>query len=780
MRRTILSFFSILVFLSLKSQTSLNGFIRSEEGEGIANASVQIMNSLKGTSTNKKGYFELRNIEFPIVLKISAIGFIEHIDTLIKENQEINISLVKQVYVADEFIVSATRAEKSDPFTYTNISADELTEMNIGRDVPYILNQTNSLVATSDAGAGIGYTGLRIRGVDQTNINVTINGIALNDAESQNVFWVDIPDFTSSLSSVQIQRGIGTSTNGAGAFGATINLQTEEMNVVPFAEIGLAGGSFNTMKGMLSFGSGVINKYWTFDGRVSMINSDGYVDRATSDLRSYFLSSGFNNGKTSIKAIAFGGTERTYQAWNGVDKTTLENDRTFNSSGAIENPDGSVSYYDNQIDNYTQDHFQIHLNHQVSKKFHLNIAGHYTYGRGYFESYHQSDFLSSYGIPDIVLGTDSFSTADIIDQAWLDNHYFGFTYNLRYDVPGFTVDLGGGLSRYDGDHFGEILWMDLPYADYGQRYYLNNALKDDFNSYLKIAKKVSPKIKTLFDVQFRVVSYKVLGDAQYYGNLDFSDRLNFVNPKAGISYSINDKQSAYYSLALAHREPNRNDYLNAENFNAKPERLFDQELGYRYSFAGLEFNSNAYFMYYQDQLVLTGEIDNVGAALRSNVGRSYRAGIELSAKINLLNKLKWSPNVTVSRNRNLDFIFADEEGVLNETESPLAYSPEYIVNNALSYQLFKPLFVTLYSYFIGEQFLDNTGREGSELNSYMYHDFRLEYRSKFSGIKSFSTFLNINNILDEKYSSNGYMWGDTPIFFPQAGINFMAGVNLAF
>lgn len=767
-------------FLLVRSQKTVKGFILNEEGEGISNATVQIVNSLNGTSSDNDGFFELRNFEFPIVLKISAIGYIDHIDTLKKENETISIALIKQIYIADEFIVSATRAEKSHPFTYTNISEAELAEMNIGRDVPYILNQTNSLVAISDAGSGIGYTGLRIRGIDQTNINVTINGIALNDAESHNVFWVDIPDFASSLSSVQIQRGIGTSTNGAGAFGATINLQTEEMNVVPFAEIGLAGGSFNSMKGMLSFGSGVINKYWTFDGRVSMINSDGYIDRATSDLRSYFLSSGFNNGKTSIKAIAFGGVERTYQAWNGIDKTTLENDRTYNSSGEIKNPDGSVSFYDNQIDNYTQDHFQIHLNQLISKRLHLNIAGHYTYGRGYFESYHQSDYLSSYGIPDIIVGPDSFSTADIIDQAWLDNHYFGFTYNVRYNVPGFTVDLGGGLSRYDGDHFGEILWMDLPYANYGQRYYFNNALKDDFNSYLKITKKISSKINTLFDVQWRIVSYKVLGDAQYYGNLDFSDRLNFLNPKAGLSFAINENQSAYYSLALAHREPNRNDYLNADNFNAKPERLFDQELGYRYSFAGLEFNSNVYFMYYEDQLVLTGEIDNFGAALRSNVGKSYRAGVELSAKINLLSKLKWSPNITFSRNRNLDFIFADEQGDLTEVESSLAYSPEYIVNNALSYQVFKPVFVTLYSYLIGEQFLDNTGKEESKLNSYMYHDLRLEYRTKMRGVNSFSTFLNINNVLDEKYSSNGYMWGDTAIFFPQAGINFMAGINLAF
>jgi iron complex outermembrane receptor protein len=783
MRRFILCLtFNLIIVISFGQQT-FKGYIKDSSGLALPGATVKILQTLRGSATDVNGYFEIRHVTFPIVVEYSSVGFKSLIDTVDskKASQVLEVHLLMDVYIADEFIVSATRAEASSPFTHANISTEKIQDMNIGRDVPYVLNQTPSVVSSSDAGTGIGYTSMRIRGVDQTNINVTINGISLNDAESHAVYWVDVPDISSSLSDIQIQRGVGTSTNGAGAFGATVNLLTDKSKKEAYGEILSSAGSFNTYKGSIKFGSGVINERWSIDGRLSQQHSDGYIDRARSDLSSYFLSMGYNNGKTSVKALVFGGLEETYQAWYGVDKYTLEKDRTFNYAGLNMVNEVVKGYYDNQVDHYQQNHYQLHLNQQINKHMRLNLAAHYTRGLGYYESLHKEDDLSLYGIDSLFYNGIIVTSTDVVDREWLDNDYYGMTYNLNYTKDKLKVDFGGSVSRYDGLHFGEIQWMSV--ADGylpGYRYYENRGLKDDASAYLKINRTFGKKISVLADLQLRAVNYNVLGNDKWFGVLDFKDEQHFFNPKIGMNYVLNKKNELYYSAALANREPNRNDYLNAVNFEAKPEQLIDQELGHRFRFGDYWVQSNVYLMYYIDQLVLTGEINRFGEPLRDNIGKSYRAGLEISANIKLLKNLIWLPNASLSQNRNLNFVQADQNGVLTESNTPLAYSPEVIVNNALAYQPLKSLFLTLYSYYIGNQYLDNSGMEVAKLKAYQFHDVKVEYRKGFKHLKSLTLYISVNNVLDATYESNGYMYYGEAYYFPQAGINYLAGINLKF
>ncbi len=764
-----------------KAQNSISGSVVSDEGESLYGATIKIENSLKGSVTDLEGRFELRNISSgTIVLKVSYIGFEDFYDTLSLSSSvsDLKIVLQKDVILADELIVTGTRVRADAPVSHTNLDQEKIEELNIGRDVPYIINQSPSVVSTSDAGGGIGYTALRIRGIDQTNINVTINGIALNDAEGHGVYWVDLPDFSSSLSDIQIQRGVGTSTNGAGAFGSTINMQTEKLRKEPYAEFHLGAGSFNTFRGTVKFGTGLMNKYWSVDGRLSRIESDGYIDRAHSHLTSYYLSGGFNNGKTSVKLVGFGGHENTYQAWNGIDRETMKTDRTFNSAGAIYDENWKViNFYDNQVDNYDQDHLQLLINHEFSKRLVLNLAGHYTYGRGYYESYRQDANSGDYGIRPWVGDT----IQDLIDRQWLDNHYYGMTYNLRYQKGLLIVDFGGGINRYDGDHFGEVIWAQRTgNSNIRDEYYRNKGVKDDFNSYLKASYSIFEKVTLFADIQSRTIDYSGDGTDPDVGEFEFQDNLNFVNPKFGLNYFLNNKNQFYYSVAVANREPNRNDYFNAPNFEAKPENLIDHELGHRYRFANNHIQTNLYFMDYNDQLVLTGEINNVGEPLRSNVGKSYRAGIEISAEVFLTKNLKWLPNMTFSKNTNVDYKYINESAELVTENTPLAYSPEVILNNTIQYQFFDHFFASLYNYYIGEQYLNNTGQDYAKLDAYHFHDFRLEFRKPLKSIRSLGIYVNVNNVLDAEYVSNGYLWGTTQYVFPQAGRNYMLGLNVKF
>ena len=728
------------------------------------------------------GYFEIRNVSLPVSLEISVIGYKTTVMEIADESEITNLSLTlqKEVYLADELLVSATRVEESSPFTHTELDREEISEMNTGRDIPYVVNQSPSAVATSDAGAGIGYTAMRIRGIDQASINVTINGIALNDAESHGVYWVDIPDIASGVSDIQIQRGIGSSTNGAGAFGATVNILTDKLNVKPYAEIYGGIGSFNTGKAGVRFGSGLLGKTLSFDGRLGMIKSDGYVDRASSDLKSYYFAANHHSGKTTIRLIAFGGLEETYQAWYGIDSSMLHTNRTFNYAGAIYNADGSISYYEDQVDHYRQNHYQLHLARLLTEKLRFNAALHYTAGSGYYQSYHQADSLYYYGIPDITRNGQTIAAADIIDREWLENDYYGIIYNIHFELGRGNIDAGGSANRYDGGHFGEVIGagMTLP-ADYYGSYYENRGIKDDINAYLKYSIRVE-KFLLLAELQYRNIRYGVLGTDKWYGVLDFSDRLSFLNPRIGLSYAMTEKNDVYLSVSRGSKEPNRNDYLNGENFSAEAQHMLDIESGYRYRFSEHSLEANVYYMHYENQLILTGEINKVGEALRDNSGRSYRAGIELCAGIRFTNWMKWRPNLTMSDARNISFVNFDPSGEKTVSNTPVSYSPRLIANNEFSFQVFKVIYLNLYSYYVGDQHLDNSGNDRAVLPAYHFHDARVEFRKKFKRIKELRIFCNAFNLLDNKYESNGYMWSGTPYYFPQAGANFLAGFSIGF
>lgn len=764
------------------SQIDIQGIVLDENNEPMHGAAVRDLRGLKGVATEQDGSFRITNVRSGrIILEFSFLGYKTIVDTI--ESQDDIDGYQKQMqpdpFLADELIVSATRVTRDEPVSHVNLDREQIEEMNTGRDMPYIIAQTPSVVTTSDAGAGIGYTGLRIRGVDQTNINVTINGIALNDAESHGVYWVDVPDLASSLTDIQIQRGVGTSTNGSGAFGATINLQTENINEDPYGEINLGYGSFNTIKSNVRFGSGMLNNRWWVEGRLTKINSEGYIDRATTDLRSYFLTGGFNNGKTSIKAVLFGGHERTYQAWNGIDSAQLADNRKFNPAGAKYDDLGNIrGFYDNEVDNYDQDHYQIHLNQKISNSIRLNVALHYTYGRGYYENYRSGDALSTYGIDSILVGGVYLNTSDVVVRQWLSNHYYGSTFNLNYQRKGFTADFGGAANGYDGDHFGELVWARFSGdAEPDDEYYFNNGLKNDYNLYFKLSKRLGD-FSVFADLQYRFVSYRVIGHDEYAGNVGLSDSLSFFNPKIGVNYSWNIKHRLFYSFAVGNREPNRNDYIGALPDKAKPERLYDNEFGYRYSFGSSWLQANLYYMYYIDQLVLTGGINNVGEALRSNIGESYRAGIELSGSLFITSRLLFRPNITFSSNKNLDFNYQGAGGSITEATTDIAFSPNIIGNTSLQYKPIDFIYLIWYSTYVGEQYLDNTQNERLKLQDYLVNDFRVEFRKGFGKISELSAFVMVNNILGAEYSSNGYVYSGQPFYFPQAGRNYMVGLKI--
>ncbi|MEP1016452.1 TonB-dependent receptor, partial [Maribacter dokdonensis] len=481
-----------------------------------------------------------------------------------------------------------------------------------------LMNFLPSVVTTTDAGAGVGYTGLRVRGSDATRVNVTINGIPYNDAESQGTFWVNMPDFASSTESLQLQRGVGTSTNGAGAFGASLNLLTDGFSQDAYGQISTSIGSYGTLRNNLKFSTGLLNDHVEISGRLSKIKSDGYIDRARSDLESYFLQAAYKDDNTLIKALMFGGHEITYQAWYGIDGQTLRDNRTFNPSGIYTDLDGNTQFYDNEVDNYKQDHAQLLWNEQISDFWSTNIALHYTRGRGYFEQYREADDFSTYGFEPLIVDGEEVNTTDLIRRRWLDNDFYGTVFSANYKKEKLDLIIGGGLNKYEGDHFGEVIWARYASnSSYRDRYYDDSSSKTDFNLYTKANYQLTDQWSLYGDVQYRTVGYKANGEDT--GLVD--DTFNFFNPKAGVTFDLNANNNFYLSYAVANREPNRNDY---ENGNPKPEKLNDFELGWRYVSPSVQVNTNVYYMNYKDQLVVTGELNDVGAPLRENIGDSYR------------------------------------------------------------------------------------------------------------------------------------------------------------
>jgi iron complex outermembrane receptor protein len=690
----------------------------------------------------------------------------------------------------DEVLVSAVRVTSQTPVTFSNLTKEQFKSRNLGQDIPIMMNYLPSVVTTTDAGAGVGYTGIRVRGSDATRVNVTINGIPYNDSESQGTFWVNMPDFTSSTESLQLQRGVGTSTNGSGAFGASLNVLTDNYSKEANGEISNSFGSFNTRKHTVKFSTGLMNEQFELAGRLSAINSDGYIDRASSDLKSYFLQGTFVGKTTLIKALAFGGIQKTYQAWYGLeDPEKLQNDRTFNVAGLYFDENGTMKFYDNETDNYQQDHYQLHWNERWNEHWTSNFALHYTKGEGYFEQYKEDEDFSDYGLNPIILGGETIDVTDLIRRRWLDNDFFGTTFSVNYVKDKVDLIIGGGANKYEGAHFGEIIWAQYAsQSEIRDRYYDDFSTKTDMNIFAKINYQLSEKWRLFGDLQYRNVGFTANGDET--GLVD--DTFNFFNPKAGVTYVLNEKQNFYFSYAKAKREPNRNDY---ESGNPRPEQLDDFELGWRLSTTNTKLNINGYFMKYKDQLVLTGELNDVGAPVRANSGDSYRLGLEVDATLKLSNKWFLQPNVTVSQNKNQDFVF-QRDGVLeNLGTTNIAFSPDLIVANRLVFMPIQNFQIGLLSKFVGEQYMGNIDAESSKLDSYFVNDLNASYEIVTKKVfKSIRIDALVNNIFNLEYESNGYFYTydddfsnpgtvttiEGAGFYPQAGINFLLGLTLNF
>lgn len=698
-------------------------------------------------------------------------------------------SLEMKKITLDEVSVSAVRVTKEIPLTFTNLDKKEIAPRNLGQDIPIIMNFLPAVVTTSDAGAGIGYTGIRVRGSDATRVNVTINGIPYNDSESHGTFWVNLPDFSSSTENLQLQRGVGTSTNGAGAFGASLNILTDGVADEGYAQVASSFGSFNTLRNNVKFSTGLLNDQFELSGRLSRIISDGYVDRASSELESYFLQGAYKDENTLIKGVLFGGHEITYQSWFGIDAATLATDRTFNPAGIYTDDNGETRFYENEVDNYKQDHAQLHWNETWDGQWSSHFALHYTRGRGYFEQFREDDDFGTYGFLPVNINGELVTTTDLVRRRWLDNDFYGTVFSVTKRAESYDFVIGGGYNIYQGDHFGEVIWArQAPDSFIRDRYYEDDSRKTDFNIFAKTNYALNERWRLFGDLQFRTVQYEANGAET--GLVD--DTFNFFNPKAGLTYSLNPNNRLYFSYAVAQREPNRNDY---ENGNPRPEKLNDFELGWRYLNPDFQVNANVYYMRYKDQLVLTGELNDVGAPLRANVGDSYRLGIELEANIKLGEQFNWQPNVALSTNRNIDFVFQRDGNLEDLGNTNIAFSPGIIVGNRIAWMPKEDFEVALLTKYVGEQYMGNIDSENSILEAYTQTDLNLQYQIEVNSfVKSITLSGLVNNIFDAKFVSNGYFFTFDDDFsnpgtvttvegagyYPQAGINFLLGATLVF
>lgn len=787
----------LLSLAALAQTATLSGKIRDTEST-LPGTAITVEGSFRGTAANAEGRYQLTNLSAgTYTLRFALLGYEPQTKTVtISGTTTLDVTLEKTAVVVDEVVVSATRANDKSAMAYSTVTAPELRKLNLGQDLPLLLNFTPSVVTTSDAGAGVGYTGIRIRGSDATRVNVTLNGIPYNDAESQGTFWVNMPDFASSVSSVQIQRGVGTSTNGAGAFGATLNVQTNALQREPYAEVNLSGGSFNTRKANVLVGTGLLREHWVVDARLSTIKSDGFIDRAFSNLKSFYVSGGYYGQKNYVRLNVFSGQEQTYQAWNGVPESILPTNRTYNSLT-----------YDNETDNYQQDQYQLVSSHELSRKLRLNASAFYTKGRGYYEQFKENDKLSKYGIPNVIIKDSTVKTSDIIRRRWLDNDFYGGIFSLDYNGFGkLTGNLGGGWNQYKGKHFGEVIWARFAgNSTIRQRYYDNDATKIDLNIYAKAYYQFSPRLTTFGDLQLRTVNYSFLGFSRAalgndLQNVEQSASLTFFNPKAGLTYVLNDRNTVYASFGVGNKEPNRDDYTQSTPASRpRPERLYDWELGYKLRQQRLSFTANAYYMDYWNQLVLSGQINDVGAYNRVNVGQSYRAGIELEAGLQLNKALRWNVNTTFSLNKirgfleYLDNFDTGNQDVQKYGRTDISFSPNQILGSQLTYTLAKGLDLSLLSKYVGKQYLDNTSNEARKLNPYLVNDIRLAYvwkpptrRTGF--VEEIDLTLLINNIFNELYESNGYTYAYVSegkvaadnAYYPQAGRNVLVGLRVRF
>lgn len=808
----------VLLSLSVAAQHPLSGSVRDAQTKrALPGATLVIsnLNELELAITDPFGRYAFPNLPAGnYTLKVTFLGYGEKSERIsVTSATTHDVLLDEKAILTDEVVVNATRANEKTPTTFSTVDKEQIQKQNFGQDLPFLLNWTPSVVTTSDAGTGVGYTGVRIRGSDATRVNVTINGIPYNDSESMGTFWVNIPDIASSTQSVQIQRGVGTSTNGASAFGATVNVQTNKRNDVPYAEVTNAYGSFNTRRHSLNVGTGLLNDRWVFDGRISRISSDGFIDRAFADLKSYYFAGGYYGRNTILKAIVFGGSERTYQSWYGVPESRLKNDTEAMNTTAINEGWNDIQtanllasksrtfnpyLYENQVDDYKQDHYQFHFSQNIVENVNLNAALHYTPGQGFYEEYRYANDFEDYGLSPVTIGDSLIESSDLIRRRWLDNDFYGFTYSLQVDRKKWELVLGGGLNRYEGDHFGQIIWSQVAVVPQGYRYYFSTGEKTDFNTYLKVNIELTSQLNGFADLQIRRLNYTAGGTDNRQSNFVIDQQYTFFNPKLGLTYTASDRNQLYASYSVANREPVRDDFVDNPGKTPKHETLRNVEAGWRNSGDAHRLQINYYLMDYKNQLVLTGEINDVGASVRTNVDKSYRMGVEVDGLIKLSQKLTWSANLSLSRNKIIEFKEVlydygenfDEYNVVENTYNgtDISFSPSVIFGSNLSFAAFRNFEVALLSKFVGRQYLDNTTNEKRSLDPYFVNDVRFTYAWRPEFLREVNFSLLVNNALNELYESNGYTWGYLAgptayrenYYFPQAGTNVMGMVSIKF
>jgi iron complex outermembrane recepter protein len=754
----------------------------------LAGANVWIDGTFLATTTNADGFFVLKNVQMTrVTLVVSYVGYSRFSGYVTADsNDSLEVKLKTSAYTTEEIVITASRADAMTPSTQHTVRGTELMELGSGQDLPVLLELTPSVVSSSDAGAGIGYTGFRIRGTDISRINVTINGVPLNDPESHGVFWVNMPDLVSSVDNIQIQRGVGTSSNGAAAFGASVNIQTTKFSDEPYAEINSFAGSFNSFSNNVKFGTGLLQGMWTFDGRLSRTTSDGYIDRAFSDLKSYFFNAGCYREKTIFRFTMLGGYERTYQAWGGVPRDSLETNRTYNPYT-----------YENETDNYGQYHFHFNLMHQFSKKITVNSTAFLIKGAGYYEQYKDDRDLTGYGLSPFTIGADTLTESDLIQQKHLDNMFYGLNASVHYNSMKKTkISAGFAVNRYTNDHFGKIIWMQYAgNVPVNYQWYLNTGKKSDYSAYVKGTYLLTDRLSLYGDLLFRHIEYDMNGLHDDLRDLTQTHGFDFLNPKAGLFYRLNSNNEWYASFAMAGREPSRNDFRDADpGVEIREERLYDYEAGYRFKRKNILLNVNVFYMDYKDQLILTGEINNVGDPVMINVPQSYRAGIESAALLKVGKNIEFEGNIALSRNKISGFTeYIDDWDTWSQVsqylgETDISFSPSVVSGAVISYMAPKNLKVSLTSKYVGRQYIDNTSSVERSLNPWYVNNLNLSYKIYGFPFNEIEFKLSVINLFNTQYESNAwvyrYIYGGEEYamdgYFPQAGRHFMAGVRVAF
>jgi len=810
MKRILVVIFLLVFPITIFAQLFIEGkiFDKSTE-EPLAGAVVRIEKTVFVVEANANGYFKISGLsKADYIISVSMLGYVTQRKTIfIEKNTVLNIKLEKTAIIQDEIVINATRADNKTPVAAQNIDFKKIKPLNLGQDIPVLLNQLPSVVTNSDAGAGIGYTGIRIRGSDITRINVTVNGIPLNDPESHGVWFVNMPDFASSVNNLQVQRGVGTSTNGAGAFGASMNFMTTTIREKPYAEINSAIGSYSTLKNSFSAGTGVVDSMFSFDFRLSQIGSDGFVDRSFSELKSYFISANFFNKRTFLRIISFSGKEKTFQAWWGVPKAKLNNDTTdikrYLNHGLysenqyknlIQSDPRTYNFYtyENETDNYQQTHYQLHLTHELSDNLMGNISLHYTKGKGFYEQFRENDKFSSYGLSNLIIGNDTINRTELVRQKWLDNDFYGATWSLIYQRKKLNAVLGGSLNQYKGQHFGNIIRAEFASTiPHNFEWYRNTGVKNDFSSFIKTTVDISTSLSFFADVQFRRVNYTINGNHDDLRDISMLKTYNFFNPKTGLLFEINNNHQLFFSFAATSKEPSRNEFRDAdENFKPLPEQLFDIESGYQLKYQNIIFNTNLYYMIYKNQLVLTGKINNVGSPITSNVDQSFRRGVEISMLAFLHKNIEMNTNMSISENKILNFTeFVDDWDnggqIANfRGKTNISFSPSLVFSNQLLFSLraFKIYFLSKY---VGKQYIDNASNDGNTIDAYFVNDLVINYLLKLKSGQEIETSLKVNNLFNHQYEANAWVYRyiyegkyyNMDGYFPQANRNFLLNVS---